>query len=83
MGETVLPLIVGCEIGFWILLLLGLTARYVLRARRLSTVLLICVPLVDVLLLAASALDLRRGAQPGIAHGIAAIYLGESVAESH
>jgi hypothetical protein len=76
----VLPLIVACEIAFWILLLLGLTARYVLRARKMSTVLLICVPLVDVLLLAASALDLRAGAEATGAHGIAAIYLRVSLA---
>lgn len=75
-----LALIVACEIAFWILLLLGLTARYLLRARKLSTVLLICVPLVDVLLLAASVLDLRSGAEASTPHGLAAIYIGVSVA---
>ncbi|SCF21210.1 hypothetical protein GA0074695_4382 [Micromonospora viridifaciens] len=75
-----LALIVACEIGFWVLLLLGLAARYLLRARKLSTVLLICVPLVDVLLLAASVLDLRGGAEAEAAHGLAAIYIGVSVA---
>ncbi|MFE9201444.1 hypothetical protein [Micromonospora sp. NPDC007230] len=75
-----LALIIACEIAFWVLLLLGLAARYLLRARKLSTVLLICVPLVDVLLLAASVLDLRGGAEADTAHGLAAIYLGVSVA---
>lgn len=75
-----LGLIVTCEITFWILLLLGLAARYLLRARKLSAALLICVPLVDVLLLAASVLDLRGGAEADIAHGLAAIYIGVSVA---
>jgi hypothetical protein len=73
-------LIVACEVGFWILLGCGLAARYLLRARRLSTVLLLAVPLTDVVLLAASVIDLRRGAEAELAHGLAAVYLGVSVA---
>jgi hypothetical protein len=76
----VLGLIVACEIAFWILLLLGLTARYLWRARKASAVLLICVPGVDVLLLAVSVLDLRGGAEADTVHGLAAIYIGVSVA---
>jgi hypothetical protein len=45
--------IIACEVGFWVLLGCGLAARYVLRAKLLSTVLLLAVPLVDVVLLAA------------------------------
>jgi hypothetical protein len=78
-----IALIVACEIGFWVLLLLGLAARYLLRARWLSTVLLICVPLVDVVLLAASLTDLRWGAPASPSHGIAAIYIGVSLAFGH
>ncbi|WP_027346800.1 membrane protein [Hamadaea tsunoensis] len=74
------PLIIACEVGFWVLLLTGLAARYPLKARALSTVLLICVPLVDVVLLAASIIDLRRGGTATVAHGLAAIYIGVSVA---
>ena len=58
-----LSAIIACEAGFWALLLSGLAARYMLKAKRLSTVLLICVPLVDVVLLAASVVDLRRGGE--------------------
>jgi len=76
----VLALIIGCEVAFWVVLALGLAARYLLRARKLSTALLVCVPLVDVLLLAASVLDLRRGAEAEVTHGLAAIYIGASVA---
>jgi hypothetical protein len=76
----VLSLIIACEIAFWVLLLIGLVARYLLRAKTLSTVLLICVPLVDAVLLAASVLDLRGGAEATTAHGLAAIYIGVSVA---
>ncbi len=75
--------IIACEIGFWVLLVSGLAARYVLRARRLSTALLLAVPLVDVLLLAISVVDLRRGGEAGAAHGLAAVYIGVSVAFGH
>jgi hypothetical protein len=78
-----LAVIAGCEIGFWVVLLAGLTARYVFRMRRLSTVLLVCVPLVDVVLLVATVIDLRGGAVAGFAHGLAAAYIGFSVAFGH
>ena len=76
-------LVVACEIGFWVLLGAGLAARYLLRARALSTALLICVPLIDVVLLAATAIDLRGGAEAGTQHGLAAVYIGVSVAFGH
>ncbi|NBE84751.1 aldose epimerase family protein [Micromonospora rubida] len=72
--------IIGCEIGFWVVLAAGLVARYPLRRPRLGAALLICVPLVDLVLLAATALDLRRGATANVTHGLAAAYLGFSVA---
>ncbi|MDI5944050.1 hypothetical protein QLR68_39155, partial [Micromonospora sp. DH15] len=75
--------IVGCEIGFWVLLVAGLVARYPLRRPRLGAALLVCVPLVDLVLLAAAALDLRRGATADATHGLAAAYLGFSVAFGH
>ena len=43
-----LALIVLCEIGFWMLLLSGLLARYVFKQKRISNLLLICVPLADI-----------------------------------
>ncbi|MCO5997725.1 hypothetical protein [Actinoallomurus rhizosphaericola] len=76
-------LIVGCEIGFWVLLMTGLAARYLLHARRLGNVLLVGVPMVDLVLLAASVVDLRRGAPASPAHGLAAIYIGVSLAFGH
>lgn len=76
-------LIVACEIGFWVVLLLGLVARYLLRWRRTSTVMLVCVPLVDVVLLAATVIDLGNGGSAQSIHGLAAIYLGVSVAFGH
>jgi hypothetical protein len=76
-------MIIACEIGFWVVLAAGLAARYVFRARRLSTFLLVCVPLVDVVLLAVTAVDLRRGGAATASHGLAAIYIGVSVAFGH
>jgi hypothetical protein len=72
--------IIACEVGFWVLLCGGLVARYVLRARLLSTALLLAVPLVDVMLLVVSAIDLRRGARADTVHGLAAVYVGVSIA---
>lgn len=78
-----LALIVACEIGFWAFLLAGLAARYLLRWKTVSTILLICVPLVDLVLLAATIVDLRGGAVADTSHGLAAAYIGFSVAFGH
>lgn len=75
----ILAVIAACEIGFWVVLLAGLATRYLLRRRRLGGVLLAAVPLVDLVLLGATVLDLRDGATAGFAHGLAAAYLGFSV----
>ena len=75
--------IMACEVGFWVVLLAGLAARYGLRRPWLGGALLVCVPLVDLVLLVASVLDLRQGGQAGAAHGLAAVYLGVSVAWGH
>lgn len=40
-------------------------------------------PLVDLVLLVASVMDLRNGGEAGAAHGLAAVYLGVSVAWGH
>ncbi|GAB2600963.1 hypothetical protein GCM10027168_37660 [Streptomyces capparidis] len=79
----VLKVVVACEIGFWVLLTLGLALRYLLRWRRTSAAVLVCVPLVDVVLLIATAVDLRRGATAEFQHGLAAAYIGFSVAYGH
>ena len=78
-----IAIIVACEIGFWVVLGAGLLARYPLRMRRTGAVLLLGVPLVDLVLLAATAIDLRGGATAGTGHGLAAAYLGYSIAFGH
>lgn len=76
--------IIACEIGFWVVLSLGLSARYLFRMRRLSSVLLLSVPLLDLLLLSLIAWDLLvSGATAEFAHGLGAVYLGFTVAFGH
>ncbi|QJA00076.1 hypothetical protein [Leifsonia sp. PS1209] len=75
--------IIACEILFWVFLLGGLLARYALRRRRLGSVLLVLVPVADLVLLAATVADLAGGATAEWAHGLAAAYLGFSVAFGH
>ena len=76
----VLYLIVACEIAFWVVLASGLLARYALRRPRLGGALLVGVPVVDLVLVVACAIDLRTGGTPGMTHSLAAAYLGVSVA---
>jgi hypothetical protein len=75
-----IAIIVACEIGFWVVLGAGLVARYLLGRRRLGAVLLTLVPLVDLVLLVATVIDLSDGATAGFQHGLAAAYIGFSVA---
>ena len=73
-------LIIFCEAGFWVLLAGGLFARYVLKAPRTSTVLLVSTPVVDLVLLIVTALDLSlNSATATFAHGLAAVFIGFTV----
>jgi hypothetical protein len=84
--EDISPLaiaIVVCEIGFWVVLAAGLAARYLLKLRRTSVVLLVSTPLLDVALLAFTVADLRNGGEATGVHGLGAAYLGFSVAFGH
>ena len=78
-----LAVIAGCEIAFWVLLAAGMSVRYLLRLPRIGAVLLAGVPLVDVVLLAASVVDLQRGGEPSSKHSLAAIFIGVSVGFGH
>jgi hypothetical protein len=75
-----LVLIVAAEIAFWVLLAAGLVTRYLLRRPRLGLALLALVPVVDVVLLAATTADLAGGATARAGHGLAAAYIGVSIA---
>lgn len=73
-------LIIGCEAAFWVLLVLALAARYLWKLDRLSRALLLSLPVVDVLLLIFTALDLRSGTVATHAHGLATAYVGFTIA---
>lgn len=75
--------IVACEIGFWVFVLAGLVSRYLFKQKRLSKILFVCTPIVDLLLLVVTVIDLKNGATATTVHGIAAIYIGVSVAYGH
>ena len=62
------------------MLALALAARYLLRREGLSRALLLSLPLVDLLLLAFTTLDLKAGTPATFAHGLATAYVGFTVA---
>lgn len=80
MTDPVLTTIAGCEIGFWVLVVGGLALRYLAHATRSSTVVLAAVPVLDVILLVAVAVDLHGGGDIGFVHRLAPIYLGVTIA---
>ena len=72
--------VVAAEIAFWLILVSGLATRYVLERPRIGMALLVATPVVDLALLAATTIDLRRGGDAALAHALAAVYIGVSVA---
>ena len=76
----ILGIIIACEIGFWVVIVLGLVARYILKAKRLGLVLIALAPVIDLVLLTTTAVHLRSGADAEWAHGLAAVYIGFSIA---
>lgn len=72
--------IVAGEIAFWVFVIAGLFARYTLRKEKLGALLLLGTPVIDVLLIAFTVIDLQNGTPASIFHGLAAIYVGVTVA---
>lgn len=79
----ILVVIIACEIGFWVAIGAGLAARYLFRAPRVGLVLLALAPVIDLILLAVTAVHLKSGAEATWHHGLAALYVGFSVAYGH
>jgi hypothetical protein len=77
---VIAALILAGEVTFWLLVLAGLASRYLLGLPRLGVALLLMTPVVDLVLIVATVIDLRAGATAGVFHGLAAIYVGVSVA---
>ncbi|SNT43132.1 hypothetical protein SAMN05421642_11920 [Rhodococcoides kyotonense] len=82
-GNPVLITIAVCEVGFWVIVLGGLALRYLARLRRTSTFVLALLPVLDIVLIVAVALDLHRGGEVGFAHRLAGIYLGWTIMFAH
>lgn len=83
LADPLLWLIGASEIAFWVFMAAGLAARYLLRRAQLGAVLLLGVPLMDVVLIVASTADLAAGGEPSRVHGLAAVYLGLTIAFGH
>ncbi|WP_406366217.1 hypothetical protein [Streptomyces sp. NBC_01546] len=79
----IVALIIACEVGFWVLLALGLALRYLAKMPRLGAAVLLCEPLMELVLLVVTTLDLKNGAEPDWKHGLAALYIGYTVAYGH
>jgi hypothetical protein len=79
----ILAVIIACEIGFWVAIASGLAARYLLRRPRLGALLLALAPAIDLILLTATGIHLKSGAEASWQHGLAAIYIGFSIAYGH
>ncbi|MEJ8303022.1 hypothetical protein [Saccharibacillus sacchari] len=76
-------LIVSCEVGFWVIVLAGLLTRYVWKKKKAGAVMLAMTPVVDLMLLGATIVDIRQGSEAGFVHGLAAVYIGCTVAFGH
>lgn len=79
-SSTLYLLIIGCEVSFWLMLILGLAARYLLQRKKLSHILLLTLPALDLALLFFTAIDLGSGTPASFVHGLAAAYVGFTVA---
>lgn len=73
-------MIVLCEVAFWVVILIGLSLRYLFNLKKLSFFFLALTPFIDVILIAITSLDLYRGATATVAHGLAPVYIGVSLA---
>ncbi|MFJ6481553.1 MULTISPECIES: hypothetical protein [unclassified Streptomyces] len=79
----IVALIIACEVGFWVLLAAGLALRYLAKMPGLGAAVLLCEPLMELILLVVTTVDLKNGAEPDWKHGVAALYIGYTVAYGH
>ncbi|MFK8849140.1 hypothetical protein [Streptomyces sp. Ac-502] len=79
----IVTLIIVCEVGFWVLLAGGLALRYLAKMPRTGAAVLLLEPLLELVLLVVTAIDLKNGAEADWKHGLAAVYIGFSAALGH
>ncbi|AIM16638.1 MULTISPECIES: hypothetical protein [Neobacillus] len=75
--------IVAAEVGFWVFVISGLFFRYLLKLKRLGGFLLLSTPLIDLLLIIVTVMDIKNGATANTFHGLAAIYIGVTIVYGH
>ncbi|MFB9974102.1 hypothetical protein FPQ10_09025 [Allobacillus sp. SKP2-8] len=71
--------IVACEVGFWIFIIAGLVMRYIFNQKRIGILLLAMTPVVDLILILVTGIDMYRGGEPTTADAIAPIYIAVSI----
>jgi hypothetical protein len=81
--NPILWAILAVEVAFWLTLALGLTTRYLFRMPRASRVILLCVPLLDLVLITLTVVNLAGGAEPDPMHALAVVYLGFTIGFGH
>ncbi|WP_398574474.1 hypothetical protein [Staphylococcus equorum] len=72
-------LIIFCEVAFWVVMLLGLVTRYILKQKTLGLFFLALTPVIDLILLITTGIDLMNGATAATPHAIAAVYISLSL----
>ena len=75
-----LAAIITAEVLFWVFLLGGLSARYLLGWEKVSIVMLALTPVIDLILIGLTYYDLFHGGESRFIHGLSAFYVGYSVA---
>lgn len=79
----ILIAILVCEVSFWVVIVAGLAARYLLHRPKLGGVLLLAAPIIDLILLVLVSVDLLGGGTASWHHGLAGLYIGISIAYGH
>lgn len=72
-------LIIFCEVAFWVVILLGLVSRYILKQKALGLFFLALTPVIDLILLITTSVDLMNGVIAKTTHAIAAVYISVSL----
>lgn len=75
----IVSILITAEILFWVVIVLGLISRYILRLNKVGLFCFALTPLIDLVLVIVMSIDLLNGAKATIPHGIAAVYVGVSI----
>lgn len=71
--------IVACEVGFWVFIGAGLITRYMFNQKKAGLILLAMTPVIDIILILVTGIDIYLGARATVAHSIAPVYLAISI----